>query len=140
MSIHWVFNAPARHLKGFDHDGKLVFECEARNDTVSEGYGHYGHCPPGTYGLGAPMRLDPPEVPYGGWYVPVNDIHGLWERYGREGIGVHGGGSGLPEPFAERQGWQITEGCVRLQNEDLARFVTLVTPSDIFSVFWGPAT
>jgi hypothetical protein len=32
---------------------------------------------------------------------------------------VHGGGSGLADPFAPRQGWKPTEGCTRAQNEDV---------------------
>jgi RHS repeat-associated protein len=32
---------------------------------------------------------------------------------------VHGGGSGLPDPYAPRQGWRKTRGCTRAQNEDI---------------------
>lgn len=32
---------------------------------------------------------------------------------------VHGGGSGLPDPYAPEQGWKPTEGCTRAQNEDV---------------------
>jgi hypothetical protein len=32
---------------------------------------------------------------------------------------VHGGGSGLLDPYARRQGWKPTEGCTRAQNEDI---------------------
>jgi lipoprotein-anchoring transpeptidase ErfK/SrfK len=48
------------------------------------------------------------------------------DRYGRAGIGIHGGGSGLPAPFAARQGWAKTHGCVRVQNEDLTKLVKIV--------------
>ena len=32
---------------------------------------------------------------------------------------LHGGGTGLPDPEAPRQGWMPTLGCTRLQNEDI---------------------
>lgn len=32
---------------------------------------------------------------------------------------VHGGGTGLPDPYAPQQGWRPTEGCTRAQNEDI---------------------
>ncbi|MNS94210.1 hypothetical protein D3C72_1284210 [compost metagenome] len=32
---------------------------------------------------------------------------------------IHGGGSGLKDPFAPRQGWKPTLGCTRAQNEDV---------------------
>ena len=31
---------------------------------------------------------------------------------------IHGGGRSLPDPFAPRQGWTPTLGCLRVQNED----------------------
>jgi hypothetical protein len=32
---------------------------------------------------------------------------------------LHGGGKGLANPLADRQGWMPTHGCTRLQNEDI---------------------
>jgi len=34
---------------------------------------------------------------------------------------IHGGGAGLPDPYAPRQGWVPTRGCTRGQNEDVQR-------------------
>ena len=32
---------------------------------------------------------------------------------------IHGGGLKLPDPFAPKQGWRVTHGCTRGQNEDV---------------------
>jgi hypothetical protein len=38
---------------------------------------------------------------------------------------VHGGGTGLPEPLASRQGWKPTKGCTRAQNEDVEKLCSM---------------
>jgi len=47
---------------------------------------------------------------YGTTKIRTTDARARW---------VHGGGSGLKDPFAERQGWKGTMGCTRAQNIDL---------------------
>jgi hypothetical protein len=125
--LHMLLDAGARKLKLFSARHELVFECEARNRTVANGQlGHNGNCPPGSYMLGNPSPRG--TVPFGDWFVPILDYdanHTLREHR-RSGIGIHGGGSGLPFPFHAFQGWQVTRGCWRLQNMDLARLVTLL--------------
>jgi RHS repeat-associated protein len=37
------------------------------------------------------------------------------------GRDIHGGGAGLTDPYAPRQGWRPTFGCTRGQNEDVQR-------------------
>jgi RHS repeat-associated protein len=39
---------------------------------------------------------------------------------------LHGGGTGLPDPLAPRQGWKPTLGCTRMQNEDIQNLVDYV--------------
>jgi RHS repeat-associated protein len=39
---------------------------------------------------------------------------------------IHGGGTGLENPLAPRQGWYPTYGCTRLQNEDVKDLTTRV--------------
>lgn len=130
---HLVFS-PGK-LKVFNSlTHSLLFMCQCRNNAVNAGFGHWGSCPPGTYKLGAPQRLTPPEVPFGSWFIPLLDVHGLWKKDGRDGIGIHGGGSGLRDPFAPRQGWVITEGCFRAQNEDLDRLAALIQNGDEMTV------
>ena len=43
----------------------------------------------------------------------------------RSSIAIHGGGlgKGIHHPFASRQGWLATHGCVRMQNEDIVQLV-----------------
>lgn len=41
-------------------------------------------------------------------------------------MGLHGGGTGLKKPCSDRQGWQKTKGCIRVQNEDLAEIVKFI--------------
>lgn len=65
--------------------------------------------PDGTYTCTAeePPAEDSDE--YGTFYISTGDSRGR---------DIHGGGSGLDDPKAPRQGWYPTLGCVRMQNED----------------------
>lgn len=47
---------------------------------------------------------------YGTTKIRTTDVCARW---------VHGGGSGLKHPLAERQGWKGTTGCTRAQNIEL---------------------
>jgi len=44
---------------------------------------------------------------------------------------IHGGGSGLIDPWSPQQGWKPTEGCTRAQNEDVDH---LCTEIDVFRI------
>jgi len=50
--------------------------------------------------------------------LKTNDDRGRW---------LHGGGTGLKDPGADRQGWKPTMGCTRLQNEDIQKLVDAVS-------------
>ena len=39
---------------------------------------------------------------------------------------IHGGGTGLRNPYAEKQGWLPTKGCTRAQNGDLEKFAKII--------------
>lgn len=125
--LHAEFDPGRCTLKLFDAGHQELFVCEARNRTTADGqYGHYGNCPPGEFVLGVPSPRG--SIPLGMWFIPVLDYdnnHAMAE-HGRVGIGIHGGGSGLLHPFAGRQGWQVTHGCIRVQNEDLQRLAVMV--------------
>jgi hypothetical protein len=41
-------------------------------------------------------------------------------------MGLHGGGTGLEDPFAALQGWVKTQGCIRVQNKDLEEIVKFI--------------
>jgi hypothetical protein len=114
-------------------DGSTVLKHEIPmgNCTVADGFGTDGHCPAGDYYLGAPQKLDPllaASVPFGSWFTPLIDVHGLWSKPPvpdgevRTGIGAHGGGSASPMPFAPVQSASladiVTDGCHRMFNRD----------------------
>lgn len=135
--LHVVFNGSSRLLKCFlvgSPQPVNIFECHdvgVNDQNITAGEDEYGHlckCPPGLgYILGEPQELQPPEPPYGYAFTPIeDDPAGEMLLHGREGIGIHGGGSDLPNPFAPRQGWEWTFGCLRLQNIDNAAFASLV--------------
>src|SRR5438445_2195570 len=111
--LHVTLDAASRRLKVFRHDGKLLLECEARNKTTKNdgNYGFDSPCPPGEYLLGHPIPRD--TVPFGFWFIPILDYYEnhVMHDHGRNGIGIHGGGSGLSQPFASFQGWVVTHGC-----------------------------
>jgi hypothetical protein len=147
MSVygHLVFNGQTRRLKMYitgaadlGHPDGLIHEVDCHDVGINDGkladpYGEKCKCPPGDYIVGAPMacatRVEEGGVrinndddrAYGCWFVPLSDESpdGGFAQHGRAGIGLHGGGSDLPDPFAMNQGWEYTYGCLRLQNTDL---------------------
>jgi hypothetical protein len=58
--------------------------------------------------------------PYGPKGAKINTADSRY-RY------IHGGGSGLPDPMAPRQGWVPTYGCARGQNEDVINLGQAIT-------------
>ena len=54
---------------------------------------------------------------YGTCYITTGDPRGR---------DIHGGGSDLPDPFAARQGWEPTLGCLRMQNADGEELAALI--------------
>lgn len=150
MLGHLVFNGQSRLLKLFikdaadfgKPDGLLhTVECHdvgVNDQYVTAGmdvYGSHCKCPPGDYGIGYPLPCatrnpdgsvtthNNDDAAYGCWFIPLIDTHGDEAQHGRAGIGVHGGGSDLPDPFALKQSWEYTYGCLRVQNGDLESVV-----------------
>ena len=125
--LHAVFNDDSDLFKIFNKSGTLILKCEMQNRAVAgDGFGRYARCPRGEFVLGSPRRTR--SAPFGYWFTPVldyDDNHKMRD-FKRDGIGIHGGGSGLPDPFAPRQGWRKTHGCLRVQNEDNQKLVELV--------------
>jgi hypothetical protein len=139
-----VFNGQSRlmklFIKGAAEFGKpdgLLHEIACHDVGIADGYpgdpyGHNHRCPPGIgYVVGAPMpcatRLPDGSVHinnsddpgYGCWFSPLSDDpNHNFEQHDRGGIGIHGGGTASPDPFALEQGWFDTLGCLRLQNKD----------------------
>jgi hypothetical protein len=53
-----------------------------------------------------------------GAFIDTNDPRGR---------AIHGGGTGLPDTQADRQGWVPTMGCTRRQNEDVIKLGEAIT-------------
>ena len=54
---------------------------------------------------------------YGPYKITTSDSRLRW---------IHGGGYGLENPLAAKQGWQPTHGCTRMQNDDLTDFANSI--------------
>ena len=73
--------------------------------------------PDGDYTANAEPPGEDQGEAYGSFYIHTGDYRGR---------DLHGGGSDLTDPYAPRQGWEATYGCIRMQNEDgeaVSRFV-----------------
>jgi hypothetical protein len=126
--LHVVLDRAARTCRVFDHAGTLLLGCEARNRTVNDGAPvneRWAPCPPGIFRLGAPVAKN--TAPFGPYFIPMEDwdAHHAMRDNGRSGIGLHGGGSGLPDPLTPNQGWVWTHGCWRFPNGSLKALVRL---------------
>lgn len=86
------------------------WECR---DAFFEGYNDAGQAreslPIGTYTCNAEEPPAENNEAYGTFYISTGDSRGR---------DIHGGGSDLPDPFADYQGWEPTYGCLRMQNKD----------------------
>lgn len=120
--LHLEFDSATERCKIFRGDGTCIREIEMHDKAVGPGFARWGRCPRGKYRLGAPVEMDEPA--YGYHFTPVAGTPG------RQGIGIHGGGTGLADPFAKQQGWAPTHGCLRVQNEDNDALVSLIREYD----------
>lgn len=109
-----------------DHNGdyRLVAEYECR-DAFYAGYNEYGELraslPNGTYEhVYAEITDGCYGSAYGNFYITTGDSRGR---------DIHGGGSGLNEPYADYQGWQPTLGCLRMQNVDGVELSAMIIAS-----------
>lgn len=131
---HLIVNDITETMKAFSQKGQLLWEipCLARGQ-----YSDYewkiqrSDTPPGLYKLGtlyndhAKYGAHPPYdrtlAAYGWAFYDMIELEGQESRYGRAGIGLHGGGSGLgwPGAWAPKQPLLATHGCCRIHNQDL---------------------
>ena len=105
----------------FITDEGEVHEFECRHDFV-EGYNEDGEphesLPLGEYECNAdPIEEVNYGPAYGSFYINTGDSR---ER------DIHGGGSGLEDPYDDFQGWVPTYGCLRMQNADGKRLTELM--------------
>ena len=89
-----------------------VVSIECHNE-FEEGINEYGEprasLPVGEYEANAEQPPTNYGPAYGTFYITTGDYRSR---------DIHGGGSSLPDPYAPRQGFLCTYGCLRCQNED----------------------
>lgn len=96
-----------------DENYNVIKRYHCRADYVP-GYNAYGDprgsLPDGVYtNVSAEVTNGAYGPAYGNFYITSGDPRGR---------DIHGGGSGLPDPYADYQGWVPTYGCLRMQNAD----------------------
>ena len=117
-ALHLEFDSATETCKIYQSGGVIVRTIPMHDWAVRTGFGRWGRCPRGTYRLGHPVDTDHPAL--GFHFTPLIGVPG------RQGIGIHGGGSGLADSFAPEQGWVPTHGCLRVQNADNDALVALI--------------
>lgn len=141
-----IYDGMDKKLKAVDASGSVIFQCEARNDSVAENaWRRDAGCPPGSYTIATPLTNDPNQpstkdndwIGEGCWFIPITGIAG------HNGIGIHGGGTCTTPPDSNalrpQQGWCPTENCIRLQNEDLDTFAHLPVSGKPIEVVQPPS-
>lgn len=139
FDFHLVCNLKKRISKLYAASGKFLGAFPMRGEGVEGGFAYSGRplwtvrnsdTPPGEWRFSAVEKISSRhdvDIPYGRMFVYMEPISGEAKRVNRPGIGAHGGGSGLWDPFADRQGWVITHGCLRYQNIDLETIIQTCT-------------
>lgn len=87
-----------------------------------------GDTPPGVYIIGALTVTQSNESAetwnaYGKYFFDLAKYSGAEEKYGRAGVGIHGGGTAAPNPLAPYQQLVPTCGCIRFYNADLEKVI-----------------
>jgi len=96
-----------------------IMTIETHNDVVNAKPG--ANAPYKSDVVGVSNRHGGDNVAYGpkGAFIDTGDT--------ARGRDIHGGGTGLPDPMADRQGWKPTLGCTRGQNEDVINLGNAIT-------------
>jgi len=117
--IHVVIDASSESMQAYNFKGEKLWSCEAHTYGQNPDWRRKnGDTPRGMYEVGV-IYDTRGEAAYGDWCIDLVDLEGQERDNGRDGISIHGGGSASPRPFAEKQGWYATHGCVRAQNGDM---------------------
>lgn len=131
---HLVVNDFEESMVGWEFGGQRLFKIPALargQGADTDWQSPNTDTPPGLYQVGSVWRDyerlgDNPGVqwellPYGWFTLDLVELEGQERRYGRAGIAIHGGGSGLGWPgcWQPRQKLLPTHGCIRVHNADL---------------------
>jgi predicted chitinase len=137
--FHLIVDDGAQTMTAFSGDGKVLWKIPAlargqREDTTFNV--RNSDTPPGVYEIVEPTYDDisrlgealPPFdqtlLEYGWIFFTLKDHEHAQAKFGRSGIGLHGGGTacGWDNPggaWSKRQRLHPTLGCIRIANEDL---------------------
>lgn len=106
-----IYNQQEQVITYYADDGaEYPYECRS---AFVEGYNESGQ-PRATLPVGeyTAVAEEPPTdygPAYGSFYINTGDYRAR---------DIHGGGSGLNDPYEDYQGWIPTYGCLRMQNAD----------------------
>lgn len=114
MSLKEIqFQRSKKRIFAMDETYAVIKDWECR-DAFVPGYNAYGD-PRGSLPLGVYHKVTA-EVTYGKYGEAYGNFYiTSGDPRGRD---IHGGGTGLPDPYAPYQGWVPTYGCLRMQNAD----------------------
>jgi len=127
-NLHLLFNAAFRQLRCHGGAGDFHWSIQARGEgEFSDQKRKHGNTPFGRYWCGTPEAIPKSHaksLSFGPWFIALEPEEGVAPN--RTELGIHGGGSDLPSPLADLQGWETTYGCIRVQNADLAHVVKAI--------------
>lgn len=145
---HLIVNDYSETLTAYDFHGAPLFTIPALargQGADTEWESPNTDTPPGLYKVGSVWRdydrlgdnpgRQPDLMPYGWYTLDLEELEAQERRYGRAGIAIHGGGSGLGWPgcWQPRQALLSTHGCVRCHNIDLRdKIMPLVAKGTVF--------
>lgn len=123
MIVEIQYQRSKQRIYAMDENYNEVASWECRYAFYA-GYNENGErresLPLGTYHHVYAEITDEYGPSYGSFYITTGDPRGR---------DIHGGGSGLADPFALRQGWVPTYGCLRMQNEDGIELAAMIIAS-----------
>ena len=113
----------------FESSGKLVHRRPCLAKGQEPNYRNVGgDTPPGVYKIGLltiTAQNEPKRIwnAYGKYFFDLESVSGAEEKWGRSGVGIHGGGTSAPDPLAPYQQLVPTLGCIRMYNADLEKIL-----------------
>lgn len=120
MLKEFQFQRSKRKMFAMDENYHVFKEWECRSDFVA-GKNTQGlqreSLPNGNYNHIVAEITSIYGAAFGTFYITTGD---------KRARDIHGGGTGLPDPWAKQQGWVPTFGCLRMQNEDGEELVNLI--------------
>lgn len=126
------FQRSKQTIYAMDEGYNVIGQWECRDDFIP-GYNAQGDprgsLPDGVYtDVSAEVTNGRYGPAYGNFYITSGDPRGR---------DIHGGGTGLSDPYADYQGWVPTYGCLRMQNADgvdLSRLIIAAGNSVVLTV------